>query len=61
MTRFKLDENVPARAAEPLRASGHNVTTVLEQGLGGAVDADQRTAGALPTRPGDVVMPGSGK
>lgn len=39
MTRFKLDENVPTRAAEPLRASGHDVLSAQDQGLGGATDA----------------------
>ena len=38
MTRFKLDENLPARAAEALRKAGHDVRTVLEQDLGGAAD-----------------------
>jgi predicted nuclease of predicted toxin-antitoxin system len=35
---LKLDENLPHDAAQPLRAAGHTVTTVLEQGLGGATD-----------------------
>ena len=39
MTRFKLDENLPARAAGILRAAGHDVVSVLDQGLGGAPDA----------------------
>ena len=38
MTRFKLDENLPARAAEALRKAGHDVRTVLEQDLGEAAD-----------------------
>ncbi|MCZ7663159.1 MAG: DUF5615 family PIN-like protein [Thermoleophilia bacterium] len=38
MKRFKLDENMPARAAAVLHEAGHDVTTVLEQGLGGVRD-----------------------
>ena len=38
MTRFKLDENLPARAGDALRKAGHDVRTVLEQDLGGAAD-----------------------
>jgi predicted nuclease of predicted toxin-antitoxin system len=37
--RFKLDENLPSRAAAPLQAAGHDVDTVAEEGLAGAVDA----------------------
>jgi predicted nuclease of predicted toxin-antitoxin system len=47
VTRFKLDENLTARAAEALRKAGHDVRTVLEQDLGGAADQtvfDARTA-----------------
>jgi predicted nuclease of predicted toxin-antitoxin system len=36
--RFKLDENMPAVAAAVLREVGHDVTTVLGQGLGGVQD-----------------------
>jgi predicted nuclease of predicted toxin-antitoxin system len=36
--RIKLDENVPVRAAAPLRALGHDVDTVVEENLGGHGD-----------------------
>jgi len=38
--RIKLDENVTPRAAEGLRADGHDVDTALDEGLGGRCDAD---------------------
>ena len=36
--RFKFDENLPADAAGILREAGHDVATVLEQGLKGTSD-----------------------
>lgn len=36
--KFKLDENIGRRGLELLQAAGHDVMTVREQGLGGAVD-----------------------
>lgn len=45
--RIKTDENLPASAAEFLRKSGHDVFTVLEQGLGGV--ADPRVASVCQT------------
>lgn len=37
--RLKLDENLPAEAVELLSRSGHDVSSVLLQSLGGAKDA----------------------
>jgi len=45
--RFKTDENLPETAATLLRAAGHDVTTALEEGLGGV--ADPRVAAACRT------------
>ena len=36
--RFKVDENLPAEAADLLRQAGHDATTVGQQSLSGAVD-----------------------
>ena len=36
--RFKLDENLPADAADLLREAGHDAATVLEQEMGGETD-----------------------
>lgn len=38
--KIKLDENVPARAAERLRSLGHDVDTVIMEGLAGRPDPD---------------------
>jgi predicted nuclease of predicted toxin-antitoxin system len=37
--KFKVDENLPVETAAALRAAGHDAMTVLEQGLGGRLDA----------------------
>lgn len=36
--KLKTDENLPDSAAALLRAAGHDVTTALVEGLGGAAD-----------------------
>jgi predicted nuclease of predicted toxin-antitoxin system len=36
--KLKLDENLPRRAVQVLRQAGHEVDTVLEEGLRGAGD-----------------------
>lgn len=38
--RFKLDENIGAKAAIPLRQLGHDVDTTLDEGLGGQRDRE---------------------
>lgn len=38
--KIKLDENLGNRGADILRASGHEVTTVAEEGLSSASDED---------------------
>ena len=37
--RFKLDENMPAEAADVLRGAGHDAATVTEQRLSGEPDS----------------------
>jgi predicted nuclease of predicted toxin-antitoxin system len=51
--RFKLDENLPAEAADLLREAGHDAATVLEQTMGG--DPDPGVA-AVCQREGRVLV-----
>lgn len=39
MTRFKVDENLPAEAAALLTRAGHDAVTVLDQQMQGTPDA----------------------
>ena len=43
MLRFKVDENLPAEAAELLVGAGHDAVTVGDQGLAGQPDGDIAT------------------
>ena len=36
--KFKTDENMPAEAAQVLRAAGHDAMSVVDQALGGWPD-----------------------
>jgi predicted nuclease of predicted toxin-antitoxin system len=38
--RFKLDENMPSSVASLLRSAGHDVDTVFEERLAGAIDSE---------------------
>lgn len=38
--KFKLDENLPVSAAAILQGAGHDVDTVISEGLTGAPDTD---------------------
>lgn len=49
----KLDENLPVQAAHILQEAGHDVSTVLSQGMGGATDAEVIEA---VTREGRVLV-----
>jgi predicted nuclease of predicted toxin-antitoxin system len=42
--RFKVDENLPLEAADILREAGHDVSTVLGQGMGGCPDNEIASA-----------------
>ena len=38
--RFKLDENLPLQLKRLFTESGHDAATVLDEGMGGATDAE---------------------
>jgi predicted nuclease of predicted toxin-antitoxin system len=48
--RVKVDENLPESAVTVLRAAGHDVDTVQEEGLAGARDTDFMNAAAAGRR-----------
>lgn len=60
--RVKLDENIPRSAPQVLLAAGHDVDTVVDEGLGGASDpqvvadaaADERLLITLDRGLGDI-------
>jgi predicted nuclease of predicted toxin-antitoxin system len=37
--KFKIDENLPVEIAVFLSAAGHDATTVIDQGMAGAIDS----------------------
>ena len=51
--KLKLDENLPADAAVVCRDAGHDVETVVEESMSGAVDPDVLAAA---TREGRVLV-----
>lgn len=48
--KIKLDENLPASLAEVLTADGHDVDTVLAEGLGGRGDPEIAAAAKADER-----------
>jgi predicted nuclease of predicted toxin-antitoxin system len=48
--RFKLDENMPRDAAYRLSDEGHDVETVIGEGLGGERDSPVLKAAAVEDR-----------
>lgn len=38
--RIKLDENIPVSAGEPLWSAGHDLDSVVDEGLAGATDSN---------------------
>jgi predicted nuclease of predicted toxin-antitoxin system len=48
--RFKLDENLPMSATEPLRQLGHDVDTVHDEALSGAADPQVIAAATADAR-----------
>ena len=48
--KIKLDENLPLSAAATLQAAGHDVDTVIAEGLTGATDPDVAAAATAASR-----------
>ncbi len=48
--RFKLDENLPVQLKRLFTEAGLDVATVLDEGLGGAADADLASVCLLEER-----------
>ena len=48
--RFKLDENLPLQLIRLFAEAGYDAATVLDEGLGGAPDADVASACLLEER-----------
>ena len=48
--RFKLDENLPLQLKRLFTEAGHDVATVLDEGLGGAADAELASVCLLEER-----------
>jgi len=48
--KIKLDENIPHRVADAFTRAGHQVDTVLDEGLGGAEDPDVLAAAGTTGR-----------
>lgn len=51
--KVKLDDNMPRRAGKLLEARGHDVTTVVAEGLGGKKDA---TVARMAAREGRLII-----
>jgi hypothetical protein len=49
--KFKLDENLPISSAAILSSAGHDVDTVIDEGLIGAPDQDVTAAAHARTAP----------
>lgn len=50
LMKIKLDENLPLRPAPTLQRAGHDVDTVLQEGLGGKADHDAWLAAQAENR-----------
>jgi predicted nuclease of predicted toxin-antitoxin system len=48
--KFKLDENLPASSVRVLVKAGHDVDTVADEGLTGAIDPDVVAAATAEDR-----------